>query len=178
MLPKYGLPYIFEDKAGDFRGPEFHELHERMRLCIRPVRSGDAQAAYVLSSTRQGTDHICLAFGPNNALGTICIGQNGVHVQMDKYLSKPSTSSTARQFRACDGQVYTWSCKSVTGNEWTCLNANNYIVSSYSLKPPKEPPYHSSSGALFAIDENYPHIAVELLATLTIMRHISEHNLF
>jgi len=179
MSTNYCLPFIFEDKTGRIRGSEFDEVHDRMRLWIRCTRRDPSRMAYMIHEARNTTEGVCLSFGPNNALGTICIGSKGEHLRMDKYLSKLSAlgSSKVRQFRASDGQLYTWSWRSVDGNEWTCVNANKYLVSSYAHKPPKEPVYSNSSGSSFTIDESYPHIAVELLATLTIMRHIVEHNL-
>jgi hypothetical protein len=91
MSARYGLPYIFEDKTGDIRGSEYDEVHERMRLCIRCTRRCDTQTAYMLSSGNESMARIGLCFGPNNALGTISIGQSGEQIQMDDYLSKVST---------------------------------------------------------------------------------------
>ena len=57
-----------------------------------------------------------------------------------------------------------------------CTNSSGYVVATYNLKPPGEPAYRSSGNAL-TVYEAYSHLAIELLASLTIMRHVRQFNL-
>ncbi|TFY66458.1 hypothetical protein EVG20_g4623 [Dentipellis fragilis] len=84
--------------------------------------------------------------------------------------------SLFRKFKASDGKEYKWSHRIVADQEWTCLNAENYIVAQYNLKAPDRPAF-GTSGNVLTVYEAYAHLSVELLATLTIMRHIAQHNL-
>ncbi|KAI0633500.1 hypothetical protein C8Q77DRAFT_1157705 [Trametes polyzona] len=183
-MTNFGMPYFLEDTTGRITGSEFVDLHNRMHLSLKQTLLDAHHAAYViydLSSRQSGASRggllvplATLDFAANNALGTIKIG-DGEHIQMGQYLTK-SGGSKSRKFRASDGQDYRWTLQS--NGEWQCTNARSgYHIATYSMKPPGEPQYPGSSGCMLTVEEAYPHLAGELLASLVIMRHIERHNL-
>jgi len=182
-MTNYGLPYFLEDKTGSLSGSEFVDIHDRMRLCIR-CTARDAQRCafmiYNINACPGGplTPGAVLDFGPSNTLGTVSIG-SGSYIPMSRYLTKvsPLGSSLARKFVASDGQAYRWSWREGDNSEWICQNGENYIVACYNLKLSEEPHYSGSSGCMLTVEEAYSHLAVELLASLTIMRYIAANNL-
>ncbi|RPD58662.1 hypothetical protein L227DRAFT_504878 [Lentinus tigrinus ALCF2SS1-6] len=185
-MTNFGLPFFLEDTTGKIGGSDFVDLHNRMHLSLKQTLRDAHHTAYIiydLSSRAAGgrggllVPLATLDFGPNNALGTVKIG-DGDHVQMGHYLSKVPgfSSSKSRKFRAADGQEYRWTLQ--VDGEWQCTNAKtNYHVATYSMKPAGEPQYSSSSGCMLTVEEAYPHLVGELLASLVIMRHIEQHNL-
>ncbi|KAI0929799.1 hypothetical protein AcV5_006667 [Taiwanofungus camphoratus] len=186
-MTTYGLPFFLVDQTGELTGSEFVDLYNRMRLSLRCTMRDAQRTAYMVhdmtaaGSTRSGlpVPLACLDFGPNNALGTVKIG-DAPYVNMAEYLAKvtPFGSSKTRKFVASDGQEYQWAFNSNNNDtQWTCLNASGYHVASYSLKPAGEPQHSRHSGCVLTVEESYPHIVGELLASLIIMRHIAKHNL-
>ncbi|KAI0332283.1 hypothetical protein GY45DRAFT_1274109 [Cubamyces sp. BRFM 1775] len=178
-MSNFGLPFFLEDTTGRITGSEFVDLHNRMHLCLRQTLRDAHRVAYViydLSSRQSSRALATLDFGANNALGTIKIG-DAEHIQMGQYLAKSGRYvSKSRKFRASDGQDYRWTLQS--NGEWQCTNARSgYHIATYSMKPAGEPHYSGSSGCMLTVEEAYPHLVGELLASLTIMRHIEEHNL-
>ncbi|KAI6040218.1 hypothetical protein EDC04DRAFT_1522990 [Pisolithus marmoratus] len=180
----YGMPYILEDKTGELTGSDFIDINDRLRLRLRCTAQAATHTAYMIHNVTHGHERevsralVALAFGPDHSLGTITF-ESRSPVAMGEYLRRvsPLASSKSRKFLASDGEVYRWSWRSTKGHEWTCTHQNQQLVASYSLKVVGEPDYISSSGCVLTIDEAYPHLAVEILATLTIMRHIVVHNL-
>jgi hypothetical protein len=81
-------------------------------------------------------------------------------------------------------------------NSIQCVTRENHLVAHYALKPPDVPAFHVS-GNMLTIHESYSHLAIgkvillilrtfpdimllpalELFASLTIMRHIAQYNL-
>ncbi|KAI0708932.1 hypothetical protein C8T65DRAFT_204179 [Cerioporus squamosus] len=185
-MTNFGLPYFLEDTTGKITGSDFVDLHTRMHLSLKQTLRDAHHTAYIIydlssrSSGARGGLLVPLAtldFGPNNALGTVKIG-DGDHVQMGHYLTRVAgvSGSKSRKFKAADGQEYRWTLQA--DGEWQCTNAkNNYHVATYSMKPAGEPQYSSSSGCMLTVEEAYPHLVGELLASLVIMRHIEQHNL-
>ncbi|KAI0694260.1 hypothetical protein BC835DRAFT_1406469 [Cytidiella melzeri] len=185
MSVAYGLPFNLEDTTGNITDSNFTDFYQRMSFSVRTtMRTPDRSALmiYNASSTSAGRGGLmvpvaCLEFQGNNGLGTIKIG-SGENIEMEKYLARVSrNNSLARKFTASDGQEYTWTYTGTEDAEWTCANNRGYAVSSYSLKSEVEPKYEHSSGCMLYIDESFPHIAGELLASLTIMRHIAKYKL-
>ncbi|GBE80294.1 hypothetical protein SCP_0300090 [Sparassis crispa] len=186
MATVYGVPYFLEDQSGDLAGSEFVDLYKRISLTVRCTLRSDTHTAYmVYDMTSRGVNRggllvplACLDFGAGHALGTIKVGEKEA-VNMSDYLTKlsPLGSSKQRKFVASDGQEYRWKWRSDADDEWTCVNSSGYHVASYSLKPAGEPQYQSSSGCVLTVEESYPHLIGELLASLTIMRHIAKYNL-
>lgn len=180
----YGMPYILEDKTGELTGSDFIDINDRLRLRLRCTAQAPTHTAYMIHNVTHGHECevsralVALAFGPGDSLGTI-IFESRSPVAMNEYLRRVSllASSKSRKFLASDGEEYQWSWRSTKGHEWTCTGQDQQLIASYSLKVVGEPDYISSSGCVLTIDEAYPHLAVEILATLTIMRHIVAHNL-
>ncbi|KAI0644701.1 hypothetical protein C8Q79DRAFT_1001959 [Trametes meyenii] len=181
-MTTFGLPYFLEDTTGRITGSEFVDLHNRMHLSIKQTLRDAQHTAYVIydHSRSSGASRglflplATLDFGVHNTLGTIKVG-DGEHIQMSQYLAK-SGSSRSRKFRASDGQDYRWTLQA--DGDWQCTNARSgYHIATYSMKPAGEPQYSGSSGCMLTVEEAYPHLVGELLASLTIMRHIEQHNL-
>ncbi|KAI0338266.1 hypothetical protein BDW22DRAFT_805162 [Trametopsis cervina] len=185
MSATYGMPYHLEDTTGSITDSNFTDLHQRLSFTIRTtMRTADRSALMIYdasSSSRAGRGGLmvpvaCLDFGANNALGTIKIGQ-GDNIEMETFLARVNRNTRARKFTATDGNEYTWTYTGTEDTEWTCTNSRGYAVASYNPKSEREPNYEHSSGCMLYIEESYPHLAGELLATLAIMRHIAKYNL-
>ncbi|EIM80982.1 uncharacterized protein STEHIDRAFT_172050 [Stereum hirsutum FP-91666 SS1] len=194
-----GIPYFLEDKTGLLTSSDFTDVNDRMRLTLRCTLKDSTRSAYMIHSSSSRVPAAALDFGSKGELGTVTINVSalsgvgggrphgvgraslsaGKTRSMKEWLVKvnPFGSSTFRKFVASDGQTYTWNWRSRENFEWTCLNSSNYLVAYYSLKVPGEPVYPGSSGCMLTVDESYPHLAVELLASLIIMRHIAQHDL-
>ncbi|EIW62704.1 uncharacterized protein TRAVEDRAFT_141217 [Trametes versicolor FP-101664 SS1] len=185
-MTTFGMPFFLEDTTGRVTGSEFVDLHNRMHLSLKQTLNDATHSAYViydLSSRASGAGRggyllplATLDFPASNALGTIKIG-DGAHVPMGDYLAKSGRCvSRARKFRASDGQDYRWTLQA--NGEWQCVNARSgYHIATYSMKPAGEPQYSGSSGCMLTVEEAYPHLVGELLASLIIMRYIEQHNL-
>lgn len=153
-------------------------------VCVSAAQPKRQHTAYMIHNVTHGHECevsralVALAFGPDDSLGTI-VFESRSPMAMSEYLRRVSllSSSKSRKFLASDGEEYQWSWRSTKGHEWTCTGQGQQLIATYTLKVVGEPDYISSSGCVLTIDEAYPHLAVEILATLTIMRHIVAHNL-
>lgn len=188
------LPYFLEDRTGHYTGSDFDDIYDR--LFLRVARSAERYMGQCTDSTImiynvgrrsssksdyrpfQRDPAVILQFGPQGALGKISFVGSSVSMPMNQYLKKTSMfgGSLSRKFRASDGEEYKWTYKSVQDQEWSCTDSRNYTVAHYNLRPPEKPVF-STSGNILTIYEAYANISVELLASLTIMRHIAAHNL-
>ncbi|KAF8880340.1 hypothetical protein CPB84DRAFT_1687614 [Gymnopilus junonius] len=185
MATRYGLPYFLEDKSGRLAGSEFVDLHDRMRLVYHPKERSSTQSVYEIYDTTISTYNafrkpvVTLSFGPNNTLGTISYSRDRTARQMGAYLSQVNeiAGSKLRCFFASDGNEYRWGYRLIPNDEWTCTNNTGAIISHYNLKTPGEPPYYNSSGCMLTVEEDYGHLACEMLATVMIMRHIDKYDL-
>ncbi|KAI0246771.1 hypothetical protein BJV78DRAFT_1277097 [Lactifluus subvellereus] len=184
--------YFFEDRTGVLAGSDFDEVYDRafLRVSSTPQRTRTAglmiydmgQRSTSLSD-RDGRHFyrepvIVLDFGPKGALGTVHFTKGSVSIPMHQYLRKVSlfSGSLFRKFTASDGKEYKWSHHTFAEQEWTCLDAENFLVAHYSLKPPDRPAY-GTSGNVLTVYEPFAHLSIELLASLSIMRHIAQNNL-
>jgi len=180
----YGQDYMLEDKTGQLTGSDYEDIHDRIRLTLKCTQKAPTHTVYMIyDRTRTAVFNYneplaVLDFGPNDTLGTVSF-KTGVQTPMKQYLVRASAfgRSTTRKFIAHDGQEYQWSWRIKPDQEWTCTNASGYLVACYSLKLEGEPHYEGSSGCMLTVDESYPHLLTEMLASLTIMRHIVAHNL-
>ncbi|KAF8878852.1 hypothetical protein BD779DRAFT_1612978 [Infundibulicybe gibba] len=183
METVYGMAYFLEDKSGKLTASEFVDIHDRLRYSLRCTANDSTRTAYMIYNTTRSASVttvplVVLDFGPNNALGNVTFVPNEP-IQMKRYLVKPSTlgSSKIRKFTASNGEEYQWVWRGKGDQEWACTNNSGYLVAYYSLKTPGEPEYPNSSGCMLTVEEEYGHLACEMLASLLIMRHIAEHNL-
>ncbi|CCM03250.1 uncharacterized protein FIBRA_05376 [Fibroporia radiculosa] len=188
------LPYFFEDRSGQYTSSDFDDIYDRLYFRVAPpdhhVTSKDSESTLMVFNTgRRSSSHrdhrppkrspsVILDFGPQGALGKISFVGSSIVLPMNQYLKKTSMfgSSLSRRFRASDGEEYRWSYRSIEGQEWSCVDSRNYIVAHYNLKPPEKPVF-STSGNILTIYEAYANISVDILASLTIMRHIATHHL-
>ncbi|CDO69462.1 hypothetical protein BN946_scf184817.g22 [Trametes cinnabarina] len=115
-----------------------------------------------------------MEFNPNGALGTISFPSLATSMPMNQYLRKTSmfAGPLSRKFTASNGEDYRWLHRGVKEHEWTCVDSRDYVVAHYTLKPPDQPSYNTS-GNILTIYEPWVHIATEILASLTIMRHLA-----
>lgn len=185
METKFGLPFFLEDKTGRLTGSDFNDLHDRMKLLYRPRSRDPSRGIYDIYDASSGrsdsyeTPVVTLTFGSDNSLGTIKFAQDSRAREMGRYLSQVNTlgGSRLRRFFASDGNEYRWGWRLAEGDEWTCTNSKGEIISNYNLKSPGEPTYVHSSGCMLTVDESFRHLAVEMLATVMIMRHIAKYDL-
>jgi len=184
--------YFFEDRTGVLTGSDYDEVYDRafMRVSSTPQRTRNA-GLMVYDMGQRSTSlgdrdrrHfyrepvIVLDFGPRGALGTVRFTKGSVSIPMHQYLRKVSlfSGSLFRKFTASDGKEYKWGHHMVPEHEWTCLNVDNFLVAHYNLKPVDRPAF-GTSGNVFTVYEPFAHLSSELLASLTIMRHIAQNNL-
>ncbi|KAF8814821.1 hypothetical protein BYT27DRAFT_7205799 [Phlegmacium glaucopus] len=178
---RWFIPFFLEDSSGRLTRSKFTDLYDRMKLYYGPV-IGYTNTTYGVfdespDGTRDDVTPIVLQFGADNSLGTITIG-SGNEMAMENYLSRVTifANSKCRHFVASDGYRYRWRYRYASDQEWACTDSNGEVVSYYSLKLAGEPPY-MSSGCMLTVEEDYGHLACEMLATCMIMRHIAAHNL-
>ncbi|KAI0771662.1 hypothetical protein BD413DRAFT_475570 [Trametes elegans] len=184
------LPHFLEDRTGHFAESDFDEVYDR--LFLRVSRPPPTQAAHFAESTLMVYDTgrrsssqrhsrppsrepaVILEFGQNGALGTITFVQSSVSLPMSQYLRKTSmfAGSLSRKFTGSNGEEYRWIYRGVKEHEWSCVDSRDYVVAHYTLKPPEKPAY-TASGNILTIYEPFTHLAVEILASLTIMRHLA-----
>jgi hypothetical protein len=119
---------------------------------------------------------VILDYAPGPTLGHV-IFPPAAPIAMEKLLRKVKGGHPlSRKFTGSDGTEFVWYFRHLEGQEWTCLTSAGYIVAHYSTIDPKEVNY-KSSGSMFVVEEKWCNIAVELLATLHIMRHIAKYNI-
>ncbi|KAI6096750.1 hypothetical protein F5141DRAFT_1190974 [Pisolithus sp. B1] len=179
------MPFTFEDRTGNLHSSDFDDIYDRMFLRVTPyshAASGNKNtlAVYVMgcrSTRRKDTRHlerhpsVVLEFGETRpGLGTIRFPQSpssSISIPMHTYLRKTTFfgGSLSRKFKASDGR-----------HEWTCLSEEGYMVAHYDLRPSCMAAY-GVSGNTLTIHEAYSNLCVDILASLTIMRYIAEHQL-
>ncbi|OCH93236.1 hypothetical protein OBBRIDRAFT_790406 [Obba rivulosa] len=186
------LPFFLEDRTGHNASSEFDDVYDRLflRVATSPERAGmpgtstvtiynaDRRSSRQRDQRPQGKASVVLEFGHNGGLGRISFVGSSVSMPMNHYLKKTAMfgTSLSRKFRASDGEEYKWTHRSLHNQEWTCMDSKGYIVAHYNLKSPEKPAFNTS-GNVLTIYEPYAHLAIEILASLTIMRHIETHNL-
>lgn len=183
------IPYILEDRTGSHTASDFDDVYDRIFFRVAPSpRKSDEGSLMIYDigsrSSSQGRQFhhsrkpcVILQFGPNRALGTISFVKV-LTLPMNQYLKKTSLfgGSLSRKFRASDRQEYRWTHRTVEGQEWSCLNSDHQIIAHYDLRPPDRIAL-GTSGNMLTISTPYTHLTLELLSSLTIMRHIAEYNL-
>ncbi|KAI1790631.1 hypothetical protein LXA43DRAFT_476333 [Ganoderma leucocontextum] len=184
------LPYYLEDRTGHYTGTDFDEIYDR--LFLRIARPSPAQSAHYSETTLMIYDtgrrsasprlsrppprepSIILEFAANGALGTIEFVESRMSMPMGQYLRKTSmfAGSLSRKFTAANGEEYRWIYHAVKDHEWSCVDSRDYVVAHYNLKPSEKQAYNTS-GNVLTIYEPFTHLSIEILATLTIMRHLA-----
>ncbi|KAI0278540.1 hypothetical protein BGY98DRAFT_1089512 [Russula aff. rugulosa BPL654] len=171
--------YFFEDRTGVLTGSDFDEVYHRLFLRVSSTPQRTRNAGLMIYDMGQRSTSlgdrdgrhfyrepmIVLDFGPKGALGTVRFTKVSLF-----------SGSLFRKFTASDGKEYKWGYHMVADHEWTCLDADNFLVAQYSLKPENRPAY-GTSGNVLTVYEPFAHLSIELLASLTIMRHIAQNNL-
>ncbi|KAF8490379.1 hypothetical protein F5888DRAFT_1741913 [Russula emetica] len=183
-MVKTGIPFMLHDNTGSLLGSDFVDLYDRMNLrvsCRRRDPDGSAlYEVYNMLSIHRDIPIAVFEYGAAGALGTISlIGPGGSlrRQTMAAFLVERSCRVSAkhrprhRKFIASDGHEYSWSWRTGTQEdqdlEWSCVNTSGHTVAWYAV----------SSGYMFGVEEPYPHLAVEFLTTLMIMRHIAARNM-
>ncbi|KZT63793.1 hypothetical protein DAEQUDRAFT_699678 [Daedalea quercina L-15889] len=187
------LPYYLEDRSGLYTGSDFDDIYDRLFLRVaRPPGSpadGPPAALMIYNVGRRSSNQrdyrpiqrepaVVLEFGSNATLGRISFMGSSVSIPMNQYLKKITLfgGSLVRKFQASNGEEYKWTYKSNLDHEWSCTDSRNYMVAHYSLKPPNKPAFRTSGNTL-TINEAHASVAIEILASLTIMRHIAAYHL-
>jgi hypothetical protein len=190
MIPP-PLPYTLEDRTGLAMSSDFDDIYDRLFLRVSQGPQPQRDTTLIYNMTRRSSRHrdslplqrdpsVALEFGPNGTLGNVTFMQrpSKISIPMARYLRKTSIfgGSLSRKFVASDGREYKWSYRTVQGQEWSCTSEENYLVAHYDLKPPEARAY-GVSGNILTIYEPFCSLAIELLASLTIMRFIAQNNL-
>ncbi|TFK31856.1 hypothetical protein BDQ12DRAFT_659952 [Crucibulum laeve] len=183
------LPFILEDRTGSNSNSDFDDMYDRMfyHIARSPGRTTTLIYEMPIRSSRHRRNLpldrepiVHLEFLPDESLGNISFMKAPYQttIPMSRYLRKTTIfgSSLSRKFVGSDGREYRWSYRSVAGQEWSCTTVENYLVAHYDLKPSNVRMYDVSGNNL-TIYEPFAHLAVEIISTLIIMRHIAQHNL-
>ncbi|KAK7001673.1 histone-fold-containing protein [Favolaschia claudopus] len=174
------LPYVFEDRTGAHTSSDFDDIYDRLffHVATAPQRSGSS-AVMIYSMNRRSSRHrdsqpiqhtpsAILEFLPDGTLGNMSFmhAAGTVTIPMVRYLRKTSLfgRSLSRKFLCSDGREYKWVNRSVEGQEWTCTNADNFLVAHYDLKPVDVRAY-GVSGNNLTIYEAFAHLTLGLAAT-------------
>ncbi|KAL0948848.1 hypothetical protein HGRIS_008969 [Hohenbuehelia grisea] len=179
--------YTLEDRTGHNTCSDFDDIYDR--LYLRVARLPQRTTTMIYQMRHRSSRHrdsmpfsaepiVILDFASDESLGNISFTKAQITIPMSRYLRKTSLfgGSLSRKFTASDGREYTWNRGTVQGQEWSCTTAENYLVAHYDLKPPHQRAYGVSGNTLKIYQPFFP-IAVEIIASLTIMRHIAQFNL-
>jgi len=184
------LPYVLEDRTGSHAASDFDDIYDRIFFRVAPSpRKTDSEGTLLIydigtrSSSLGSQFHVqrkpsvVLQFGANGSLGTITYDQAS-SIPMNQYLRRTSlfAGSLSRKFTASDGNSFKWTHRTVSGQEWSCLDSENNVIAHYNLRSPDKFAV-GTSGNIMTITTPFVHLTLELLTTLTIMRHIAAHNL-
>ncbi|KZS90863.1 hypothetical protein SISNIDRAFT_518207 [Sistotremastrum niveocremeum HHB9708] len=192
-----GVPYTLEDTTGHLTTSDYNDTYDRMFLRVvpamiapnRPVlliydRGHRSRSPLTVPTGIEASWSSMIDLGTKKDLSEAYVvlgGPGGTVIPLKNYLKKVSKfggSSLYRKFQALDSNEYRWQKCILPGQTWTCTNIFNQVVAHFDLKDPSEPIYDKmSSGNFFIIDEAYGQVAVELLATLILMRHIDQNKL-
>ncbi|KAI0084200.1 hypothetical protein BDY19DRAFT_973641 [Irpex rosettiformis] len=192
------LPYFLEDRTGIVSRTTFDDIYDRLFLSIDP--SSSSSTVTISSSPRRASSHtdstqprrlssyakeadspstaVTLHFGQRGTLGSVVFPDESV-VPMASWLKKTGlfSGSLSRKFTASDGEEYRWVYQSATEHEWTLIHTqSNLTVAHYIPKPPHKTAY-GTSGNVLTIYEVCGGVAVEILASLTVMRYIAANGL-
>jgi len=182
-------PYVLEDRTGVNSASDFDDMYDR--IFFRIARPPRRTTTMVYSMNIRGSRHrdtlpfnqqpiAMLDFAPDESLGNVTFVQqrNNLVIPMNRYLRKTSLfgGSLLRKFMASDGREYKWGYRVIEGQEWSCTTMDNILVAHYDLKPPDVRTFDVSGNNL-TIYQHFFHLTLEILVTLTIMRHIARYNL-
>lgn len=187
-LSNYGpLPYSFEDRTGSNTDTDFDDIYDRMFFHVKrqpgcstthiyemPIRASRHRSSLPLNREPSAI----LDFLPDESLGSLTFAGKTTTIPMSRYLRKTSLFGTSlvRIFVGSDGKEYKWSYQASGGRPWSCTTAENYLVAHYDLKPPNVRVFDVSGNTL-TVYEPFAHVALEIIASLIIMRHLAEHKL-
>ncbi|KAH8834363.1 hypothetical protein DL96DRAFT_1456838 [Flagelloscypha sp. PMI_526] len=180
---KLGMPFYLIDRTGSLTGSDYVDIYQRLTLTVRCTARDASHAAYMIYNDRtSSTPLAALDFGPKNALGTISFvpsnaSSNPIAMSMKTYLDRsggfPGNNKSTARFSGSDGQEYKWKQHVEEGQDWTCSNVNTgRYIASYGSDPSGQ-----TSQQLFTLEEDFVHLASEILASLLIVRHIEAHRL-
>ncbi|KAG8935611.1 hypothetical protein FRC02_007322 [Tulasnella sp. 418] len=183
MSTQYGLPLFLEDATGIITRTEFSDLYDRIHISIAPSSSSTARVA-IRSSARSCAD--CIIDLPQridskSASITFAGSQT---IPIENYLKRVRGApaySPARKFVASDSQSYTWAQSPSASPDpctstWTCKNeVTGQVIADYSFNDATIT--GSKCAAILTVEEGWNCLLVELLATLTIVRHIAKNKL-
>ncbi|CAE6421302.1 unnamed protein product [Rhizoctonia solani] len=177
------------DETGSLTSTQFRDVEDRLTVRLdctmnRPERAvimitvaGGTQS-HCVSARTQADFHgsispdAVLDYGAKGvALGSIQFGRNAMH--MDKYLRRSSMTSGSRKFIGSDGMEYKWQSVG-DGNDWSLTNAAGYHVADYTRSDVLIPGRRTSC---LNICGSWIHLSVEIIASLTIMRHVAHYRL-
>lgn len=193
-MTTFGIPFLFEDRTGNIINTEFDDLYDRMFLgvsnstdagarsrgaaTVKIFELGSKSSPRATFSPNFGRDPtIVLDFGPGGTPGSILFARQSVSMPMGSWIRKTDAVKIfERKFCCSDGEEYKWSHQANVEAEWICTTKSGYTVAQYSFCPPDEEKYTSSSGNVFTVYETHGHIAVELLASLTVVRFMQRYN--
>ncbi|RDB20264.1 hypothetical protein Hypma_012682 [Hypsizygus marmoreus] len=199
-------PYILEDRTGSNTATDFDDLYDRIFFRIARVPDRTTTMIYSMNIRgSRHRDSLpfnqqpiaILDFAQDERLGNISYVQHphNLTMPMHRYLRKTSLfgASLLRKFTASDGLEYKWGHRVIEGQEWSlhtllsltqavsrpeCTTMDNYLIAHFDLNPPNVRSYDPSvSGNYLTIYQHSFHLTLELVASLTIMRHIAQHNL-
>ncbi|KAF8635026.1 hypothetical protein AX17_004045 [Amanita inopinata Kibby_2008] len=181
--------YTFEDRTGRNDNSDWDDIYERLFFRVAHAQEGNTINIYDVGYRMRRRDNshlqlqpvVVLEFDANQSLGKITYATELYRrsFSMSRYLKKTTFfgGSLIRKFTGSDGKEYKWSHKIVEGQQWTCTTGQEEnIVAHYDLLPEDSIAYRISGNNL-VVRNRFAALSLEYLATLTIMRHIAQHNL-
>ncbi|KAG9041575.1 hypothetical protein FS837_012077 [Tulasnella sp. UAMH 9824] len=185
---QYGLPLILEDLSGQVNKPTaYTDLYDRLRITCTPSSSSKdlLQLSFKLGSNgRAGADAVIDIPLKKFEGATISYAGGATPIPVEAYLRKVkglSSRSPCRRFTASDSHSYTWSLvqsnpKDKSTQAWTCTQADSSaVVAEYTVNDSNVT--GSTSAAVLTVEEHCSGIVLELLTTLTLVRHIAANKL-
>ncbi|EIN11165.1 hypothetical protein PUNSTDRAFT_42512 [Punctularia strigosozonata HHB-11173 SS5] len=169
-----GVPYLLTDSSGSLSGTDYKDMYDRMHIALRRTAHDNIRTAYMIYDRHDRTrmirggcpDPVVVIDFPNDgSAGQISI-RDSDFVPTHRYLT--AVSNGRRRFVTRDGTEYFW-VRDNAKDQYTCITNSNYSAALYVKEP-------NATQYVLDIQEAYVGHAIEIIATLTILRHLEKRN--
>ncbi|KAG8905291.1 hypothetical protein FRB99_000264 [Tulasnella sp. 403] len=178
---QYGLPLFLEDATGNPMGPtNFVDLYDRLQITMSTLPSTYPDRALLALRFVNGRQVSgvpdCVVDLPKRVEQATVSYNGGQSIPVESYLRRIkglSSRSPSRKFTASDSHSYTWSLNQQDKSTmtWVCTNSQGAVVAEYASND--QAITGSKCAAVLTVEEAWSAIVLELLATLTLCRHIA-----
>jgi len=185
-----GLPFVLEDSTGSLDNTTFTDIYGRLTIRFDQSMSRPGRSVTMIRVESAEDNQTSLV--PQAVLDFDTTGQPGLGsvvfppktgIPMNVYMRRMVPQDGGLlccKFTASDGQEYKWTLnnQSQARSQWTCATREtNYSVASYERVDDRMTGLPGAGSRSFSVTDTWVHLAVELLTSLTIIRHICQREL-